>query len=306
MGAEDDVHFTGERTREERDAEGRKRAIDLDDGDDAPPGKRRSQPSAAADGGGAAGGTDGPVRGGADEEALSVRVAVARSRLSAAMEAAYRVLLRPHLDAFAADEIDADELVRRKAAMRQAAADGAGGSGGGGGGAAGGVGGGGSVRALDATFAAYQVVSEQAAAAAQVAAAAAQAKAAAHAVLLEKLRAVEAEAVEATAEVGAEAEAAGPAGPAAGGSGGALGGAAAAPTLMQQEVLEYVQNLCKTADLEQFTIGVIQAKLLEDLKAEAGTHYDKTWLRQEVMRLVQASQDPSVAESASSSADARP
>jgi hypothetical protein len=82
------------RTREQRDAAGRKRAIDLDDDAVTTPPQR--------------------VRAADDAADLTTRVAKAHSLMQPQVDAAYRALLQPHFSAYAADEIDAAELDRRK------------------------------------------------------------------------------------------------------------------------------------------------------------------------------------------------
>ena len=97
-GGADEVAVTGERSRKERDAEGRRSAIDLE----ARPGKRSRE----------------------ELGALEERVATARSIVSVAEDARPQELLRPFLEQYARDEIEADELPRRtKAAREQAAAE---------------------------------------------------------------------------------------------------------------------------------------------------------------------------------------
>jgi hypothetical protein len=91
-----DEAFVSVTTREERDDDGRKRAIDLE------PEESRKQARTA----------------------LPERVAEARSLCTAAVDERYRALIKPAFDAWAADEIDEDELKARKpAARKQAAAE---------------------------------------------------------------------------------------------------------------------------------------------------------------------------------------
>lgn len=105
----------------------------------------------------------------ADDEALATRVAAAQSRLTAAIDASYRTLLRPHMELYAADAIDGAELDRRKAFARQQAAA-----------VVGGDGAADALNTLDAAFKTYQE--------------AAQAKAKALEALKEVLSALETEA----------------------------------------------------------------------------------------------------------------
>lgn len=85
--------ITGERTVEQRNAEGRKRAIDL----------------------------DGPETRKLARSCLETRVAEARSLRTAAVDAKYKSLLQPAMDAWADDKIDDDELHRRKKEARNSA-----------------------------------------------------------------------------------------------------------------------------------------------------------------------------------------
>jgi hypothetical protein len=89
-----EVEVVSVRTREQRDAAGRKRAIDLDDDAVTTPPQR--------------------VRAADDAADLTTRVAKAHSLMQPQVDAAYRALLQPHFSAYAADEIDAAELDRRK------------------------------------------------------------------------------------------------------------------------------------------------------------------------------------------------
>ena len=91
---EAEVEVVSVRTREQRDAAGRKRAIDLDDDAVTTPPQR--------------------VRAAHDDAHLTTRVAKAHSLMQPQVDAAYRALLQPHFSAYAADEIDAAELDRRK------------------------------------------------------------------------------------------------------------------------------------------------------------------------------------------------
>ena len=99
---EEDLEVVGERTREQRDAEGRKHAIDLDDDDAEAPRKRSKLRSKAG---------------------LETRVAKARSLCQEAVDARVHELLKPVLEDFAKGKIDGAELeTRREAARQQAAA----------------------------------------------------------------------------------------------------------------------------------------------------------------------------------------
>ena len=89
-GDDEEVAFVGERSRAERDADGRKRAIDVESE------SARKQARAA----------------------FETRVATARSLCSAAADSEYRALTKPACDAYMADEIDEEELKKRKAAAR--------------------------------------------------------------------------------------------------------------------------------------------------------------------------------------------
>lgn len=95
--ADDEVAVTGERTFAQRDAESRKRAIDLED---ETPRKR----------------------GRAATSEMEERVAKARSVCSAAVDKRVRELAQPALDDYMADKIDEPELKRRKAEARKKAA----------------------------------------------------------------------------------------------------------------------------------------------------------------------------------------
>jgi len=94
--SDSEVAVTGERTREQRDAEGRKHAIDLEE-------KACKRSKVAL-------------------EALDKRVATARSLCSTAVDARFRELFRPALDEYTMDAIDEAELGRRKAKARSKAA----------------------------------------------------------------------------------------------------------------------------------------------------------------------------------------
>ena len=95
--ADDEVAVTGERTFAQRDAESRKRAIDLED---ETPRKR----------------------GRAATSEMEERVAKARSVCSAAVDKRVRELAQPAFDDYLADKIDAAELDKRKKAAREKAA----------------------------------------------------------------------------------------------------------------------------------------------------------------------------------------
>ena len=95
--ADDEVAVTGERTFAQRDAESRKRAIDLED---ETPRKR----------------------GRAATSEMEERVAKARSVCSAAVDKCAFELARPALEEYMASRIDEAELKRRKAAAREKAA----------------------------------------------------------------------------------------------------------------------------------------------------------------------------------------
>ena len=94
---EEEVTVVGERTFAQRDAECRKRAIDLEA---ETPRKRRGRGASAA---------------------LEERVVSARSVCTAAIDKRVRELAQPALDEYFADRIDAAELDRRKAAAREKA-----------------------------------------------------------------------------------------------------------------------------------------------------------------------------------------
>jgi hypothetical protein len=89
-----EVEVVSVRTPEQRDAAGRKRAIDLDADTVTTPSQR--------------------VRAAHDDAHLTTRVTKAHSRMQPQVDAAYLALLQPHFSAYAADEIDAAELDRRK------------------------------------------------------------------------------------------------------------------------------------------------------------------------------------------------
>ena len=99
---EAEVEVVSVLTREQRDAAGRKRAIDLDDDVVATPPQR--------------------VRAADDDADLTTRVAKAHSLMQPKVDSAYRALLQPHFSAYAADEIDAAELDRRKQRAHEEAA----------------------------------------------------------------------------------------------------------------------------------------------------------------------------------------
>ena len=93
---QDEVAVVGERTFAQRDAESRKRAIDLE--------------------------TETPrKRGRAAAGALEERVVGARSVCTAAIDTRVRELAQPAFDEYMADRIDAVELDRRKAEAREKA-----------------------------------------------------------------------------------------------------------------------------------------------------------------------------------------
>ena len=95
-GDQDEVAVVGERTFAQRDAECRKRAIDLDT--ETP----RKRGRAAAGG-------------------MEERVVGARSVCTAAIDTRVRELAQPAFDEYMADRIDAVELDRRKAEAREKA-----------------------------------------------------------------------------------------------------------------------------------------------------------------------------------------
>ena len=94
--ADEEVAVVGELTREQRDAEGRKRAIDLD----AESPRKRSKVE------------------------LETRVAKARSLCQDAVDARVQEVLKPAFEEYAKDKLDGAELDKRKAAARQQAAAG--------------------------------------------------------------------------------------------------------------------------------------------------------------------------------------
>ena len=96
-----EVEVVGERTRADRDAVGRKRAIPVDLDDGAPAHRTRLA---------------------IEDEDLSARVAKAQSLMQPQIDAAYQALLLPHFSAYAADAIDAEELDQRKQRARREAA----------------------------------------------------------------------------------------------------------------------------------------------------------------------------------------
>ena len=96
---EEEVTIVGERTFAQRDAEGRKRAIDLDT-------EKRLTPR---------------KRGRAVTGAMEERVVGARSICTAAIDTRVRELIRPAFEQYAADQIDAAELDRVKAEAREKA-----------------------------------------------------------------------------------------------------------------------------------------------------------------------------------------
>ena len=93
---QEEVAIVGERTFAQRDAECRKRAVDLE----AETPRKRGR--------GASG-------------ALEERVVSARSVCTAAVDKRVRELIKPAFEQFAADQIDGAELDRRKAAAREQA-----------------------------------------------------------------------------------------------------------------------------------------------------------------------------------------
>ena len=93
---EEEVAVTGERTFAQRDAEGRKRAIDLDI--ETP--RKRGRAAGAA---------------------MEERIVSARSVCTAAVDQRVRELAQPALDEYMADRINAAELDRRKTEARQKA-----------------------------------------------------------------------------------------------------------------------------------------------------------------------------------------
>jgi hypothetical protein len=104
------VQVVGERTREERDAEGRKRAIDVEDAS-RPAGKRRaSEASRALPAEAEASGDEASAVG------LETRVSSVRSRFTAAQEARVKELLDESVNAFVRGEINGAALEQRKEA----------------------------------------------------------------------------------------------------------------------------------------------------------------------------------------------
>ena len=93
---QEEVAVVGERTFAQRDAECRKRAIDLE----AETPRKRGRGAAAA---------------------LEERVVSARSVCTAAVDKRVRELIQPAVDQWVAEEIDAAELDRRKAEAREKA-----------------------------------------------------------------------------------------------------------------------------------------------------------------------------------------
>ena len=94
----DEVSVVSERSREQKDAEGRKSAIDLEVGAVETPRKR----SRATD--------------------VETRVAKARSLCSSEVDARARELMEEHYKEFIAERLDGAELQRRRAAAREQAA----------------------------------------------------------------------------------------------------------------------------------------------------------------------------------------
>ena len=94
---EEEVAIVGERTFAQRDAEGRKRAIDLDD-------------------------TETPrKRGRATAGAMEERIVDARSVCTAAVDKRVRELTQPAFEQYVADQIDEATLKQRKAEAREKA-----------------------------------------------------------------------------------------------------------------------------------------------------------------------------------------
>ena len=93
---QDEVTVVGERTFAQRDAEGRKRTIDLNN--ETP--RKRGRAAAGA---------------------LEERVVGARSVCTAAVDKRVRELVQPALDEYVADQIDEATLKQRKAAAREKA-----------------------------------------------------------------------------------------------------------------------------------------------------------------------------------------
>eukprot|EP00966_Prymnesium_polylepis_P102188 2366652-Prymnesium_polylepis.1 len=116
--SDDDVQVVGERSREQRNAEGRKRAIDLEDAS-RPAGKRRaSEASEASPEGCEAIGVEVLDEEALEEEvslaALEVRVASVRSRFMVAQEACVTELLTDSFGALVRGEIDNETFIARK------------------------------------------------------------------------------------------------------------------------------------------------------------------------------------------------
>ena len=97
-GAEGELAIVGARTREQREAEGRRRAINLDL--DTPRKRKRTAPGE-----------------------LETRVATARSLCSNAVDERALELIKPAVAEFMGDRIDEQELKRRKAQAREQAAN---------------------------------------------------------------------------------------------------------------------------------------------------------------------------------------
>ena len=69
----------------------------------------------------------------------------------------------------------------------------------------------------------------------------------------------------------------------------AAAGSSSSPSAGSYEhelVSMYVARLLEATDLTTMTLKGIRARLADDLQAEAGKHYDKTWLQDEVKRLL--------------------
>ena len=71
----------------------------------------------------------------------------------------------------------------------------------------------------------------------------------------------------------------------------------------QSEIEAFLAEMMKTTDVSTITLKVVKGKLKEELNAEAGTHYEKDWLKGHVARLVQAS---APADDAAAAAEAPP
>ena len=74
----------------------------------------------------------------------------------------------------------------------------------------------------------------------------------------------------------------------------AAAGSSSSPSAGSYEhelVSMYVARLLEATDLTTMTLKGIRARLADDLQAEAGKHYDKTWLQDEVKRLLSLRQE---------------